>query len=185
MGDSKPLAIAVGLDEGQILSLEKQARSENITLGRRELLESLGTTALSDMAGGGLMIEPRYMERVRKVIGSDAGQHEIVNSIENAASVDGDVYVAKWRLDPTYVPVLKERANAMGVTIEWLIQDLMDTAWAQGWFWAIDPQPRRYMFSPEDVEMIAEAVGKKSGDLTGTDMANFIRQNTQLPVGAE
>src|SRR5512147_1180073 len=103
------LMIQVTLAKSDIDKLVK--RNENAA----PKLGGLATWLLADLAKGGVMLDPDVSKAISAVLKRAVwnGQ-EIVPLIERGTGMEGDCVIATWKIDPTYVPMLKEIAESQG-----------------------------------------------------------------------
>jgi hypothetical protein len=171
------IMVQVTLTHQQISALVKKGENTAPKLG------GVATWLLSDLAKGGLMLEPGVAKQISKYLKNvNWNGADLLPIVERGVGMQGDNFIATWKIDPTYEPMFRELAENQGRTVNELVQELMDWAAGQGWFYQWEPEPKALRFTPEDYKMLAEATGKE--DPTGTDIASFVREMSASPVAA-
>lgn len=129
---------------------------------------------IADIAEGGLMLPGDHVERITAVL-EEADPDGIVKAVEASAGMDEGQVVVRWRVDPSFVGPLKEMADVQGLTLDQVIQNMMDMASSAGWFYNFNPMPRHVFMSEQDDAVLAEMVGIR--DFTGADIIEWLKQN--------
>jgi hypothetical protein len=175
MTKTKTYAVEVELTEKQAQQLCDLIPME---MPDSQKIAGLALGALTDMAEGGLILNGSTVQQIVGVLGEFDPQ-SVVQAVENGSGIDQGCLVAKWRIDPTYEPVLREIAASQGVTLDQATQSLMDYGVAQGWGYQMSPDAETVFFTKEDIQMIREVLEKEHA--TGTDIAAFIRKTVDVP----
>jgi len=171
------MMVQITLTPQQVKALVKTGENAAPKLG------GVATWLLSDLAKGGVMLEPDVVKAISKHLkNQNWSGGDLLPLVERGVGMQGDNFIATWKIDPTYEPMLRELAENQGRTVNELVQELMDWAAGQGWFYQWEPEPKALRFTPEDYQMLAEATGKQ--DPNGTDIANFVKEMSESPVAA-
>ena len=176
------LNVQVTLSGPQIDKLTKEATKKT---GKSivEILSSVATGLLIDQADGGLMIDPTTATRLSEATGKEIERPEdLIPLVEKGLGKKGGSFIVEWVVDPTFIGPLQDLAAQQGTTVEQLVQDGMNYAIGQGWLYAINPGPQPLNVNQEDMEYLKKTLEKKT--ITGTDVAQFIREMFDSPVAA-
>lgn len=168
---SLPRDVAVKLSRGGAVSADK--------------LGSLVGELLTEIAEGGLLVDHFSMARIGAVANVTSGA-DLVPLVEAALHRRRGQVVAEYLLDPIWAKPLEAVAARRGQTLQQLVQDSMNQAFAMKFFYPdfIDRavRPRALYFDQGELEQMAESLGKKNGELTGRDIAQFILGEFVLPA---
>ena len=129
---------------------------------------------IADIAEGGLMLPGDHVERITAVL-EGADPDGIVKAVEASAGMDEGQVVIRWRVDPSFVGPIQEKADVQGLTLDQVIQNMMDTATAAGWFYDFNPMPRSVFMTQEDDAVLTELLGKP--EFTGADLVEWLQSN--------
>src|SRR5512146_3497541 len=146
-----------------------------------EKLGSLAATALSDLAGGGLLVDPATVEEIRRRGVELSYGRDLIPAIEQARGyADGQV-AGQWRLDPVWAPRLQEIAARQGVSVQELVQRIIDEIMGRGWIYDVEPDDGRTLHvTAADEKLLEEILGRKG--ITGSDVVAYLRSLTETPV---
>lgn len=145
-------------------------------------LSGLATGLLADLADGGMMLPPGSMRRILKADPQAKTPAAVVGLVDASVNRRGDSLVAEWIVDPVYEASLAEQARMSSMTVQQLVQNVMDHVVQRGVFFRLKPEPGLLIFSAEDIEMFRDAIGKQKNEaLTGTEVGNYIRDMVTLP----
>jgi len=140
-----------------------------------EKVGGLAQTALTDLANGGMMLEPITMRALEQSIGQAIeGQGQILSLVEAGAGQADGRMVLKWSIDPTYMPQLEAMATFQECSVLELAQRTIDTCVDQGWaIGDVQPMPERVLMSKEDKSAIEQVLG---GAFTnGTELSQLLK----------
>jgi hypothetical protein len=137
-------------------------------------IERVVNDLVQDLADGGLMLSGVEMRRIQEA-SPGAGPDEIIDAIEESQGLEDGQVVIKWSVDPTLIEPLQNIADTQGNTIQEVIQNLMDTAASEGWFYDFNPKPRTFFLEESDHKLLEEAMGQDNP--TGTDVMKWLVKN--------
>lgn len=147
-----------------------------------EYLGGIASYMLQSLAEGGMLLSAYQVSRIQKAADTrDMGvcdSDDVVDLAEEACDRSGDTLVVPVRIDPAYEPALKELGRTQGRTPEEIVQDLVAWVMDQGWAYEWHPEPRKLLLAEEDWADMKAIFGE---DVTGTDMANWIRERATAP----
>lgn len=146
-----------------------------------EALSGLATSALQDIANGGMILTPEAVKRIKISVANPYDEDEVVKMIEKGAKRFGQSEIIEYVLDPTLVAPMRQWAKDNGRTMQGLVQDCMATAFDNEWFYEIPPH-HTILLTPEQFNTIRQALGKIDDDpLFGADIAAFVEQAATAP----
>jgi hypothetical protein len=177
MKKNKVYTIEIELTESQVRSLCDQL-PDNMTDGQK--IAGLAGGAISDLADGGMMLSGSVTRQIIDITGGIEDQQQLVGMVEAGCGGDRGRMVGKWMIDPTYEPVLQDIAASQGLSVQQVIQSLMDWGVGQGWAYQIAPDTSVVFFLKEDLLAISAIMDKP--DATGTEIAAFIRGIYEAPA---
>lgn len=181
MAKSLTLSINVSLPEPAVETLTNSVPG----IGKDTLttIGGLATGLLLDLADGGMMLSPTIMRQIVKLDPGVKSPAAVVDLAEKVTHRRGDALVAEWVVDPVYEARLREQAEMSSIGIRQLVQNIMDQIISRGIFFRIVPEPHMLLFGPEDIAMFRDMLGRQEDELlTGTEIANYVRELNALPV---
>jgi len=137
--------------------------------------------AMLDIADGGFVVDGKVAKQIEALTGPIGDAQDLVSFVERGVGREDGATVVTWKADPVYLPLLEQAAQSQGSTVQEVMQGLMDYACGQGWLYDINPESKVLFLSREDAKAMAEILGTNPGNVTGTDMADFIRRSVELP----
>jgi hypothetical protein len=142
-----------------------------------EVIERFANAAVTKLADGGYVIAAAPRARIEKVIGRMIEKPEdIVNAVEEGASMDGDNTVVSAALDPLYVDELKEKARVCGMTLDVLVSDLFSQAIHMGMFYDMETERIPIFLTPDQHAAIKAQFGIAGKvALTGDQLVRCLR----------
>lgn len=176
MKKNKVFTVEIELTESQVRSLCDQLPAE-LTDGQK--IAGLANGAMLDLADGGMTLDGNVTRQIMELTGGLDDNQDLVKMVEAGRGMDNGRMVGKWMIDPTYEPVLQDIAASQGLSIQQVIQSLMDWGVGQGWAYQIAPDTSVMFFRREDAAAIGELIGVPNA--TGTDIANFLRGAFETP----
>jgi hypothetical protein len=178
---ARAFAVPIQLTPKQVASIRETIETPKETRDE-DAISSVASDLVAKFADGGMMIDARTLSRIDEITGGAiATPRDLIPFVEKGCSVEEGQVVVKWRLDPAWVPALQEVADRRPMTLEALVQEIMDFVVSQGWINAIriDELPR-LTFAPEGMDRLRELVGKEH--VTGTDVVRYLDTATALPT---
>lgn len=133
----------------------------------------------ADFVGGGLMLSPEDMLRIHDYK-ADAGPDDLIQAIAESSGMEEGQMIAKWAVDPSYWEPLRLAAETQGITVEDLVQNLMNYAINGGWFFDLSPMPKQVLMTQEDFADLEKIMDKK--EFTGADIVAFLRKAVDGPT---
>lgn len=129
--------------------------------------------AMRSIAAGGKILSASIVDRIEQILGDDFDEEILPELIEQASHRRGGNLCGYWEIDPVYEKALSETADMRGVTLQELVQDMMDTAMDNEWLYQVDPRPTQVLMTSEDKAQVEELLGRKFSN--GTELAEAIR----------
>lgn len=146
-------------------------------------ISGIARSAIQDFAEGGMMLDAQVTQQVLALTGPIESTQEIVTFIERGQSREDGRLVGKWRIDPTYETPLREIAENQGLTVDMVVQNLMDWGVGQGWAYQMSPDTVVVFFTKDDHRAVSDIVGVPY--MTGTHIADWMRKVAAPPTLAE
>lgn len=137
---------------------------------------------LEDLARGGVMLAPETVSKVVTAMGPfDADT--LVDKVESGSKRRGGRREVVWEVDPSYEAAIEQTARVQNRSTEGVVRSIMDHAKDEEWFTLVGPQPLRVLMNEKDLAEVGEIIGVK--EPTGTDIANWIKDQATLPIEPE
>ncbi len=133
---------------------------------------------VADFVGGGLMLSPEDMSRIRDSA-PDAGPDEIIKAVAESAGMSEGQMVVRWTVDPSYWEPLRAIAEAQSMEVEQVIQNLMDNAVNGGWFYDLNALIKPIAMTAEEYAEVGELIGIKEFGVA--DLIKHIRALSAEP----
>lgn len=137
-------------------------------------IEGFANGLVEDICQGGLMLSGDDVSRIREV-SPNAGPEEIISAVGDSGGMEDGQIKVPFYLDPTLLGPLKDIAEMQGFSVQEVVQNMMDHAIEQGWFYALEPQPKCLFLEQDDYHQLAKVMGK--GSPTGADLMEWLKQN--------
>lgn len=145
----------VMLREDRVSRIDEAIRGDMPTV---EKVAGVASDLLNKLADGGMMLSPQDVEKIHTAIG-DFTPDALIAAVDKTAHRRGGAVVAEWVVDPSWVGPLEEISKQQGSSLQALIQDMMNTAVANQWFYSITPEPATLRMTAADNEFLKEALG--------------------------
>lgn len=140
-------------------------------------IEKVVNDLVQDLADGGLMLSGIDMKRIQEAA-PGAGPDEIIDAVEESQGLEDGQVVIKWAVDPTLIEPLQNIADTQGTTVQDVVQNMMDTASSEGWFYEFNPKPHVVFVNVEDFKSIAALLGKEHP--TGVDLVKWLQKEGHI-----
>lgn len=92
---------------------------------------------LESLASGAILMSPVLVRRVAEAVGKEIDATDIADLAEIGAGRRAGQLSVTLNIDPVYEDLLRTNADFQGMTIGQLLQNSMDTAWDNGWFYTM------------------------------------------------
>lgn len=140
-----------------------------------ETITGIAIHALEAIADGGIMLTPADVDLMSQSIGQPVlGVEDILPLVESGAGMRGGHHRYWVDFDPVDYPVLAQRAEFQGVSVEEICQRVMDEVRDNGWFFEVNPSTQRVLMTKEDKTELEGLLGK--GFSNGTELAVLIKE---------
>jgi hypothetical protein len=174
---NKTFVVEIELEESKVRSLCDQF--PNVEMNDSQKIAGLAAGAIADFADGGVTISGRVASRIKEIVGNVDYERDLVGMVEAGRGLDKCRLVGKWMVDPTYEPVLRDISASQELSIQQVVQSLMDWGVGQGWAYQMEPGVVTVFFSRRDFNTVSSLMEKEY--VTGTDIAQFIRHLSEVP----
>jgi hypothetical protein len=175
---TKTILIELELTESQIRNIADKITDNNPDVYK---IAGVAKDSVLEISKGGFVVEGAVAKQILALTGPIGDSQELVGFVERGMGREDGCITATWKPDVTYTPVLEDAARSQGITIQELVQGLMDTAAANGWCYAINPEVKILFVSRDDARFLSEVLGQKPEYLSGTAIADFVRKSVELP----
>jgi len=125
---------------------------------------------LADISDGGLMLSGEDMRKICEAI-PGASVESIIEAVEGHAGVEDGQIVVKWNVDPAYSEPLANMAQVQGLTVNEVVQNLMDHYIQFAYDWS--PEPPKILLTENEYEILTVVIGKKN--FTGHDLLEYLK----------
>lgn len=166
------------------VSLPEDAFNRLMALDTRDIPESakiqgMVSSLVDELVSGGMMLTGDGVNRLKQVL-PNADEDEIIESVEKAENYRAGQVVAEWIVDPTMIQPLKDKAEEQGIDVKALVQNMIDTAVNNGWFYELNCQPRALFFDPKDMDRLKRITELDDG-FTGNDLTRWLCDRSGIP----
>lgn len=145
-----------------------------------EAMSGIATGALQDMADGGVMLNGLVANRIAVALKNrDFTPEEVVVAVEKGVRRFGQAMLIEYALDPIYVTPMEDWSRSNGRTVQELVQDCMQQAFANEWFYSMSFEHRTLAVTAEQYKTIAEALGKDV--IFGADIVDLVQKLNEAP----
>jgi len=173
------LAVDLYLDPKHIETLASIAPGTDSDVRK---VTAIAMGLLEQLAEGGIMLPPVIVKKMEDSFGRAIEVENILDNFEKGIGrKDGRLGVTMF-IDPAYEEPLRESAIFNGFNkpdgtpdVERYMQNLLDTAWDNGWFHQMTSGTRRLLMLPGDYDAVKELLGGKDFE-TGTDLAALLKE---------
>ncbi len=172
------LQIQVEVDPESAEFLKKNSKGDEAAT-----LSGWSSYWLQQQAKGGIMVTAEDHDYLAGLRDGKRfrNSREIVRAIEAALKREDSQYTQRVPIDPAWIGPLREAAEQMGWTPEQLLQDVINTALANGWAYSWTPQ-NFIQATDSDYARISAAIGKKV--FFGADVADFLSGQAKKSAGS-
>lgn len=115
--------------------------AQKFALFTQEAMEAIGK--------GAMLLPSDTAARLSDIDESLNDPEAIVNAVEKGMGVHQGLMVAHWEIDPALHEPLRQRADVQGMTVDRLVQEMMDNAVAMGWFFDLEARVNTWFFERE------------------------------------
>ncbi len=116
-----------------------------------------------ELSGGALILSGNDMSRLRDIDAELDGPEEIIAACAKSKNVNREHGLLKYPRDESVLIAMRERAAINGANVENFMQDIMDYAIAQGWFYDLNAEQRFVFFSRKEETRIRNLFDMTSG----------------------
>ena len=161
-------SIEISLTETERAALAAMAPDRNPT----EAIAGLAMGLLQDLAGGGTMLTPVAVSRLRTSVEDPFDEDQIIGMAEKGARRFGDSVVVEYTIDPIYITPLEDVAKSNGMSLRDLVQSCIGSAFEMGWFYEMNLDSRNIVLTVEQYNAIRSKLGREQ--IFGKDVAESI-----------
>jgi hypothetical protein len=136
-------------------------------------IQSVVNGLIEDLSDCGMMLSGSDVERIRTAV-PEAGPDQIIEAVEESAGMEDGVTVVKWAVDGTMLEPLQQIADQQGMTVQEIVQNMMDTAVGNGWFYDTLVANKALWFEPEWYEFLRKLTGLE--DISGEELYKFLQR---------
>lgn len=176
------MQIAVTLTQGAMTFLKQNAKDGDLA----------GTFAgwagfwLDQQSRGGIMLDPESHDHLSSLNDGKRfrDSRALVRAVEKGLSREDGGHTFKINIDPAEFPVLREQAEAQGLTVEESISGMVQYIVSTGLIFDFSPKNGRNIpFTAEMIDAVKELCGKFAFD--SSDVSGLIAENRFLPITRE
>jgi hypothetical protein len=169
-----PMTVSIG--ESAYRAIVSMDRSE---APDAQKLQKVSTGLLQDLSEGGLMLDAETMDRIRQSLADADDPMNIVEAIEKGAKTRAGAIVGEWVLDPSWVDPITAIASIQGKTVEEVVQNMMDMALSNGWFYEFEVGPKGLFFDKHAMDRL-EVIAERQFN-SGEELVRWICDRTGIP----
>lgn len=163
-------SLSIALREDRVSKIDRSVQ-QSLQIG--EKVAGIATGLLNELADGGLMLTADQASRIQSILGETTGE-AIIKAADKAAGRRGGGVVVEWVADPSWVGSFEDTAKQQGITLSALVQQMMDTAVDNGWFYQMSIQPRRILLSEAADRYLRQVMGRDV--FTGEDIVQLVKE---------
>jgi hypothetical protein len=129
---------------------------------------------LENRADGALVLKPEHIAKIEEVTGKKIkNAQDVVTAALVPAGQDESGSIIKVHIDPTWMGPLAERAKEMGLTVDYLLSDLIQLGLESNWAYGLDASYKPPVYLP-NYGIVEELTGKLRP--TGAEVEQAIRE---------
>ena len=160
---------------------EKLAKSLAVEAETEDDIRALVMRLLEAKAGGGVVVSAQAVKRISEVTGSaPSTPEEFIAIAERSVRQNGDRMVYEWEIDPVYVANMRSTAESMDLTMEKLMQIMIDQIVQRGLLFTMLPEDTlKIPVTPGQMKTLEELVGVPN--ITATNLIATL-ENAMAPA---
>jgi hypothetical protein len=160
---------------------EKLAKSLAAEADTEDEIRALVTKLLEARAGGGVIVSAQAVKRIAEVTGSvPSTPEEFIAIAERSVRQRGDKMVFEWEVDPVYVATMRSTAERMDLTMEKLMQVMIDQIVQRGLLFTLLPEETlKIPVTPDQMKILEELAGVPN--VTATNLIATL-ENAMAPA---
>lgn len=141
-------------------------------------LRDLIVRNLRALANGGVMVGHQSIKRIAQVTGAaPETQDDFIRIAEKSVRQRGDKMTFEWSVDPIYLGPMREMAQRMDVTMENLMQIMIDQVVQRGILFTLTPEDTQHLLlTGEQMKALQGILGIEHP--TGADVVQAIEAAT-------
>jgi hypothetical protein len=109
---------------------------------------------------GAMLLSPATAERLCDIDERMADSDALIEAVERGLGVSEGAMVGRWKIDPSLHEEMRQRADVQGMTVDQMIQEMMDQAMALGWFWDLESRCSTFFLNREQYAQLSEVAGE-------------------------
>lgn len=171
--DKTVFAIELELNNSEIPVLESMVDGE---APRSAKIKAVAEQLLSQQAGGGMMLVPEEMSRIREATGIDPNTGEdLIPFLSAGSGILEGKHTFQIQVDPAHFPGYEEAAFAQGRDVKELFQDVINQALDDDWMGQMVLRPPDIIrFTQDDRAALTKLLGEPFA--TGTELAELVKK---------
>lgn len=175
----RPTEVTTGIDvtltEAQRVKLCQMAPEARPS----EAMSGLATGLLQDLADGGSMLSANSIARLRHSLPNPFDEQALIGLVEKGARRFGQSEVIEYVVDPIWKEPLNQWAATNGRTAQELVQDCMQQAFDQEWFYNMAFERKTLYLTTAQYATLCAALGREV--VSGADVVDYMAAMSEPP----